>query len=306
MRRPILALLPVLGVLLSVPVWAPRFWVNIASQALIFAVFAMSLDLLLGYGGMPSFGHAAFYGAAAYVVAMVAVRGNLNFLVLLGVGLLTGAAVAVPMGVLALRATGIYFLMLTLALSQMLWGLALQWVPVTGGSDGLSGIQRPVVPGLDQFHISFWRPHAFYFLALAVALLVYALLAVVVASPFGRTLEGIRENEHRMRALGCPTGRYRLAAFVLAGGLAGVAGVLAALYNGNAGPGMLHWGLSGLVLIAVIAGGARSLFGPALGAILIVVMQTAFPSLSILIGVACIAVVLFLPGGIASLARRAA
>lgn len=299
-----------LVVLISLPLWAPRFWVDVASQALIFAIFAMSLDLLLGYGGMPSFGHAAFFGAAAYACAMVAARWGPDLLPLLAVGMLVAGALALPIGALSLRATGVYFLMLTLAFSQMLWGLALQWTTVTGGSDGLFGIPRPVVPGLDRFHVSFWRPQPFYFLVLGTALIVFLLLAALVASPFGRTLEGIRENEHRMRTLGCPTFRYRLAAFVIAGTLAGAAGVLSALYFGFANPGRLHWTTSGLVLIAAIAGGARSLVGPALGAVLVVVMQTALTSLSerwpLLIGSVFIAFVLFLPGGIASLLRRTA
>ncbi len=297
-----------LAVLISIPFWAPRFWVNVASQALIFAIFAMSLDLLLGYGGMPSFGHAAFFGAGAYACAMVGVHLGPALLPLLVAGILVGSALAIPIGAFSLRATGVYFLMLTLAFSQMLWGLALQWTTVTGGSDGLFGIPRPVLPGLDPK--TFWRPQPFFFLVLTLALLTLLLLSAVVASPFGKTLEGVRENEHRMRALGCPTFRYRLAAFVLAGGLAGAAGVLFALYNGFANPGTLHWTTSGLVLIAAIAGGARSLAGPALGAVLVVVMQTALTSLSerwpLLIGSVFIAFVLFLPGGIASLVRRTA
>ncbi len=297
-----------LAALISIPFWAPRFWINVASQALIFAIFAMSLDLLLGYGGMPSFGHAAFFGIAGYACAMVGLHRGPDFLPLLGAGVVAGAALAVPIGALSLRATGVYFLMLTLAFSQMLWGLAFQWTSVTGGSDGLFGIPRPVVPLLDRLHISLWRPQPFYVLVLVLTVVTYLLLAVVVASPFGRTLEGIRENEHRMRALGCPTFRYRLAAFVIAGALAGVAGVLSALYTGFANPGMLHWTTSGLVLVAAIVGGARSLLGPALGAFLIVVIQTALSSFSerwpLLIGTAFIAVVLFLPGGIASLVRR--
>jgi len=297
-----------LAALISIPFWAPRFWINVASQALIFAIFAMSLDLLLGYGGMPSFGHAAFFGVAGYACAMVALHRGPEFLPLLGAGVVAASALALPIGALSLRATGVYFLMLTLAFSQMLWGLALQWRTVTGGSDGLFGIPRPRVPGLEPS--IFWRPQPFYALVLALTAITFALLAGVVSSPFGRTLEGIRENEHRMRALGCPTFRYRLAAFVIAGALAGVAGVLYALYTGFANPGMLHWTTSGLVLIAAIVGGMRSLLGPALGAFLIIVIQTALSSWSerwpLLIGAAFIAVVLFLPGGIASLVRRAA
>ncbi len=305
------ALLILLAALASVPVWAPRFWISVASQALIFGIFAMSLDLLLGYGGMPSFGHAAFYGIGAYATAMLALHRGPDLPSLLAVGLIAGAVFAVPIGALALRSTGIYFLMLTLAFSQMLWGLAVQWTPVTGGTDGLYGIPRPVLPGLDRLGVSLWLPRPFYALVLVLAVASFLLLSALVASPFGRTLEGIRENEHRMRALGCPTFRYRLAAFVIAGALAGLAGSLAAAFYGFANPSQLYWVTSGLVLIAAILGGARSLIGPALGAFFVVVIQTALPSLSerwadLLVGAVFIGFVLFLPGGIVSLMRRAA
>ncbi len=305
------SLIILLAALASVPVWAPRFWISVASQALIFAIFAMSLDLLLGYGGMPSFGHAAFYGIGAYAAAMLALHRGPDLPTLLGVGIIAGAIFALPIGALSLRSTGVYFLMLTLAFSQMLWGLAVQWTPVTGGTDGLYGIPRPVLPGLDRLGVSLWLPRPFYVLVLVLAVASFLLLSAIVASPFGRTLEGIRENEHRMRALGCPTFRYRLAAFVIAGALAGLAGSLAAAFYGFANPSQLYWVTSGLVLIAAILGGARSLIGPALGAFFVLVIQTALPSLSerwadLLVGAVFIGFVLFLPGGIVSLMRRAA
>lgn len=305
------SLIILLAALATVPIWAPRFWISVASQALIFAIFAMSLDLLLGYGGMPSFGHAAFYGVGAYAAAMLALHRGPDLLALLAVGIIAGAVFALPIGALSLRSTGVYFLMLTLAFSQMLWGLAVQWTPVTGGTDGLYGIPRPVLPGLDRFGVSLWLPRPFYVLVLVLAVASFLLLSAIVASPFGRTLEGIRENEHRMRALGCPTFRYRLAAFVIAGALAGLAGALAAAFYGFANPSQLYWVTSGLVLIAAILGGARSLIGPALGAFFVLVIQTALPSLSerwadLLVGAVFIGFVLFLPGGIVSLMRRAA
>ncbi len=305
------SLIILLAALATVPVWAPRFWISVASQALIFAIFAMSLDLLLGYGGMPSFGHAAFYGIGAYAAAMLALHRGPDLPTLLGVGIIAGAIFALPIGALSLRSTGVYFLMLTLAFSQMLWGLAVQWTPVTGGTDGLYGIPRPVLPGLDRLGVSLWLPRPFYVLVLVLAVASFLLLSAIVASPFGRTLEGIRENEHRMRALGCPTFRYRLAAFVIAGALAGLAGSLAAAFYGFANPSQLYWVTSGLVLIAAILGGARSLIGPALGAFFVLVIQTALPSLSehwadLLVGAVFIGFVLFLPGGIVSLMRRAA
>ncbi len=309
MRRLALLLL-LLVALASVPLWAPRFWINVASQALIFAVFAMSLDLLLGYAGMPSFGHAAFYGVGAYATAMVALHGSSNLFPLLLVAVAAAAALAVPIGLLSLRSTGVYFLMLTLAFSQMLWGLAVQWAPVTGGTDGLYGISRPVVPFLDRLGVSLWLPRPFYVVVLAAAVASFLLLLAIVSSPFGRTLEGIRENEHRMRALGYPTFGYRLAAFVIAAAIAGLAGSLAALFNGFANPSQLYWTTSGLVLIAAIVGGARSLIGPAVGAFFVLVLQTTLPSFfqrwELLVGAIFISFVLFLPGGIVGVIRRSA
>ena len=306
-------------ILASVTFWAPTFWVSIGVQALIFAIFAMSLDLLLGYGGMPSFGHAAFYGAGALACAWLALhRPGLGLFALLGAAVLVAALIALPVGALSLRVRGIYFLMLTLAFGQILWGYALQ-APrdFLGGSDGLIGVSRPPLDLLENVDLQLWllagvsprlaAVRHFYNLTLVAALLVLAVLFVLVRSPFGHTLEGIRENEQRMRSLGCPTFRYRLAAFVLAAALAGLAGALLTLFNGSANSGSLYWTNSGLVLIAAIVGGSRSLLGPALGAALVVIAQDALSSYSqrwpLLLGLLFIAVVLFLPGGIAGVGR---
>ncbi len=303
-------LVAILLVLASLPVWAPRFWISVATQALIFAIFAMSLDLLLGYGGMPSFGHAAFYGVGAYATAYVALHRAPDLLPVLAVSVMAAALFALPIGALSLRTRGVYFLMLTLAFGQMLWGLAVQWTPVTGGTDGLFGIPRPALPPLDRLGISFSLPRPFYFLVLVLTVVSFLVLSMLIASPFGRTLEGIRENEGRMRALGCPTFRYRLAAFVIAGAMAGLAGSLAADFYGFANPSQLYWTTSGLVLIAAIVGGARSLVGPAVGAFFVLIMQTAIPSIferwELLLGAVFIGFVLFLPGGIVGLVRRPA
>jgi branched-chain amino acid transport system permease protein len=309
-------------VLASLTFWAPTYWISIAVLALIFAIFAMSLDLLLGYGGMPSFGHAAFYGAGALGCAWIALhRSGLGLLPLLACSVVVAALLAVPIGALSLRVRGVYFLMLTLAFGQMLWGFAFQ-APreVLGGSDGLIGVRRPPLDLLEAVDEQLWTlagasPRVvgvrhFYNLMLLAALLVLGFLVALVRSPFGRTLEGIRESEHRMQALGCPTFRYRLAAFVVAGGLAGLAGGLATLFQGFANAGSLYWTNSGLVLIAAIVGGTRSLLGPAVGAFLVLIVQDALSSYSerwqLLLGVLFIAVVLFLPGGLASLGRTLA
>ena len=303
------ALLAVLALgLASVPLWAPRFWIYIATQALIFAVFAMSLDLLLGYAGLPSLGHAAFYGVGAYACALLALRQVDGLFPLLLVGGVAAAIVAMPIGALSLRTSGVYFLMLTLAFAQMLWGLAVNWVSLTRGTDGLIGIPRPTLVGLDALEISLYERGAFFVLCLVVAMLTFAVLQVLARSPFGKTLEGIRENETRMRALGVPTFRYRFAAFVVAAGIAGVAGSLAAMSNGYATPDLLYWTASGFGLVAVVVGGTRSLIGPVLGAFVVLVAQLGLSTYvdrwELILGALFIGFVLFVPGGLVGLVRR--
>lgn len=303
------ALLAVLALgLASVPLWAPRFWIYIATQALIFAVFAMSLDLLLGYAGLPSLGHAAFYGVGAYACALLALRQVDGLFPLLLVGGVAAAIVAIPIGALSLRTSGVYFLMLTLAFAQMLWGLAVNWVSLTRGTDGLIGIPRPTLVGLDALEISLYERGAFFVLCLVVVVLTFAVLQVLARSPFGKTLEGIRENETRMRALGVPTFRYRFAAFVVAAAIAGVAGSLAAMSNGYATPDLLYWTASGFGLVAVVVGGTRSLIGPVLGAFVVLVAQLGLSTYvdrwELILGALFIAFVLFMPGGLVGLVRR--
>ncbi len=306
-------------VLFSLTFWAPTFWVSIAVQALIFAIFAMSVDLLLGYAGLPSFGHAAFYGTGALVCAKLALANpGLGLPALIGGPMAAAALLAVPFGALALRVRGVYFLMLTLAFGQVLWALAYQAPPEwLGGSDGLIGVVRPPLELIQRVDEQLWllagvSPRVpavrhFYNLTLGAAVLTLAVLALLVRSPFGRTLEGIRENEHRMRALGCPTFRYQLAAFVAAGALAGLAGALLTLFNGFANSSSLYWTISGLVLIAAIVGGVRTLVGPALGAFVVLIVQDALSSYSqrwpLVLGAIFVGFVLFLPNGLLSAGR---
>lgn len=306
--RPIVLAIFALG-LASIPLWAPRFWIYIATQALIFAIFAMSLDLLVGYAGLPSLGHAAFYGVGAYACALLALRNVDGLFPLLLAGCVAAGLAAVPIGALSLRTSGIYFLMLTLAAAQMLWGLAVNWTSLTRGTDGLIGIPRPTLIGLDAFNITLYERGPFFFLCLAVAILVFLFLDMVARSPFGKTLEGIRENERRMRSLGFPTYRYRLAAFVIAGAIAGIAGSMAAMSNGYATPDLLYWTVSGLALVAVVLGGWRSFVGPVLGAFMVVFAQLGLSTYvdrwELILGALFIAFVMFLPRGLVGLVRRA-
>jgi len=253
-------------------------------------------------------GHAAFYGVGAYACALLALRQVDGLFPLLLVGGVAAAIVAMPIGALSLRTSGVYFLMLTLAFAQMLWGLAVNWVSLTRGTDGLIGIPRPTLVGLDALEISLYERGAFFVLCLVVAVLTFAVLQVLARSPFGKTLEGIRENETRMRALGVPTFRYRFAAFVVAAAIAGVAGSLAAMSNGYATPDLLYWTASGFGLVAVVVGGTRSLIGPVLGAFVVLVAQLGLSTYvdrwELILGALFIAFVLFVPGGLVGLVRR--
>lgn len=265
-------LLVILGIVALVyPFVVRSYFLSLAIEVLIFAIFAMSLDLLLGYTGLPSFGHAAFYGFGAYLLAYLASRSDLalnltnNLLLTIPLVMLGTALLALVLGFLALRTSGIYFLMVTLAFAQMLFSLAIGWSEVSGGSDGLAGVPRPSL-GAGPFSYTFDSRESYYYLVLAFFLLAWWVLRRIVNSPFGWSLRGIRENEQRMRALGYRTFGFKMAAFVIAGAFAGLAGALIVHFFGIASPDNLYWTTSGEVMIALIIGGAGTLVGPVFGA----------------------------------------
>jgi branched-chain amino acid transport system permease protein len=211
-----------------------------------------------------------------------------------------GTVTALLIGVFALRATGVYFLMLTLAFAQMAFAVAHQWSWLTGGTNGLSGIPRPTIPGIDL-----GGAVPFYYLVLLVVAGAAAVLRRILGSPFGAALIGIRENEARMRAMGFDTFRLKLAAFVLAGAAAALSGTLYAYYNGFVSPDELYWTRSGEVLVMVLLGGAGTLAGPAVGAGVVLILQDLASSLTarwtMILGAAFILVVLLAPDGLAGL-----
>jgi branched-chain amino acid transport system permease protein len=295
---PRLAAAALAACLAAVPAAASRFAVTTATEILIFALFAMSLDLLVGYTGLVSLGHAAFFGIAAYVVALLDGSGITHLAVTLPAAVAAGTAAAAIVGLFALRTTGVYFLMLTLAFAQMAYAVAHQWASLTGGTNGLSGIPRPYVPGLDL-----GGAVPFYYLVLVLGGVAAAALARIVTSPFGAALAGVRENESRMRAMGYNTFRLKLAAFVIAGAAASLSGALYAYYNGFVSPDTLYWTTSGQVLVMVLLGGAGTLAGPAAGAAAVLLLQNIAGSYTerwtLIVGAAFIAVVLSAPRGLA-------
>jgi branched-chain amino acid transport system permease protein len=256
--------------LAAVPFLASEYWINILTQGLIFAVLAMSLDLLLGYTGLPGLGHAAFFGMGAYTVGLVSLRVHPSFWLNCVLGIAAAAILAAIFGLLALRTRGPYFLMITLGMAQLLWGVAWSWRALTRGDDGLTGIRRPEIPGV----ISLWEPGTFYYFVLVVAAAAAVLMACVVRSPFGYALRGIRENETRLQLLGYRVWRYKYVCFILAGGIAGLAGVLYGYFSGFVNPSLLSVRISAEVLLMVALGGAGTLIGPAAGALGIVTLQS--------------------------------
>jgi len=300
------ALLVLVGVfaMLALPYFLSTYYLGLAVQMMIFALFAMSLDLLIGYSGMASLGHAAYFGVAAYATGLLALKLHWNVWLALPAGLLAAALTATLFGMLALRTRGSYFLMITLALSQVVWGIAFGWRTLTGGDDGLPDVPRPNL----GFGWILTDATAFYYFVFILTGLGAVLLARIVSSPFGYALRGIRESETRMLALGYRVRRYRLAAFVIAGTFAGLAGCLYVYYNRFVSPDYLQVIRSAEVLLMVILGGAGTLIGPAFGAALIVLLENVVSAFTerwlIVLGVIYILVALFAPRGIIGLVRE--
>jgi branched-chain amino acid transport system permease protein len=298
-----IASLLVCVVVALVPMVAGEFYVNLGSQILIAAIFSLSLNLLVGYGGLTSLGHAAFLGFSAYVCAWTTTR--------LGIGSFAGAVLALTLttamaaifGLIALRATGLGFLMITLAMSQVLWGLAYRWASLTNGDNGISGIKRP-----EPFGLSLESASAFYWLALIVAVVSFTAMAGFARSAFGSSLQGTRDQARRMRALGYNVWLIRWITFVYAGFWAAVAGLLYVYYNKYIHPSALSMTSSAEALLGVIAGGAGTLSGPIVGAALLVLLKNYASSYverwNMLLGFIFVLIVLLMPEGIVPGTRR--
>lgn len=292
------------------PMVGDTFYIRFVTRIMIYALFAMSLDLLVGYAGMVSLGHAAFFGVAIYTVAgLVNKAGIVDAAVILPAALGVAAAAAAVIGWISIRTTGVYFIMITLALAQMLYYFfndQKYW----GGTDGMNIDQRPVLALAGTTLIDFNNRVQFYYLALACLVLSFLFLARLLRSPFGHALTGIRANEGRMRALGYDVQRIKLIAFVIAGTLAGLAGFLEATRGTFASPAHLGWHESGHALVLVILGGLGTLFGPIAGAFVVLLMEDYFATLTdrwlLIMGVFVILVIMFLPDGLAGAMRRVA
>jgi len=286
--------------LTAAPLFLAPYATTTLTRILVFALLAASLDLLVGVAGLPSLGHAAYFGVGAYAAAWftgnVSAAGPVPLLVALGAGALAAAAT----GWVAVRTHGVFFLMLTLAIGEIVAQAAETWESVTGGSNGLYGVPATRIAG-DPLEVA-----GVYWYVLAAFLLGFVALLLVFRSPFGDALRGIRDNEPRMRALGYATRRFKYLAFVVAGGVAGLAGGLLAAQQRLVTPADLGFTTAALALLAVIIGGAGSLWGPCLGAALVIVVRDVVgPDIDghgpLLLGLVFILVVYLMPRGAAGI-----
>jgi len=303
----------VAGLLALFPLLESTFYMQLLTKVLIMAIFAMSLDLLVGYTGLVSFGHAAYFGLAGYALALMAPRyETVSLWWSLPAAIGVCALFALITGTLVLRTRGIYFIMVTLAFAQMLFFI-FHDTKIGGGSDGIYIYAKPVMKLGDVELVNLEKLQNFYWLVLGLMAGVYLLLRRILGSTFGRAILGIKVNEHRMRALGFPVFRYQLASFTLAGALAGVAGYLAAAQYGFVNPEILSWHQSGAVLMMVILGGMGSLYGSVIGAFVFVLLQEVLSNQAwfgvsakhwqLAMGIFIMLVALYLPQGLAGLSQ---
>jgi branched-chain amino acid transport system permease protein len=283
--------------LATLPSWVGNsYYINIASQVLLFAVFALALNVLVGYAGLVSLGHAGLFAIAGYAAALL-LRAGFGHLFADVAALAITLVAAAVYGVLALRATGIGFLMITLALGQIVWGVAYRWAGLTNGDNGVNVSTRPA-----PFGISLANAPAFYFATLVVFILALATMAVFVRSPFGATLRGTRDQARRMSALGYNVWLIRFLAIMFSGFWTGVAGLLFIYYNQFISPQVSALTTSAEVLLMVISGGTATVFGPIAGAAIVVIMKNVVSAYvvrwNLVLGVIFVIIITFMPEGL--------
>jgi branched-chain amino acid transport system permease protein len=261
--------LVILCLLVAAPLLGlPPYFASLAIEIFLFSILAMSLDLLLGYTGLVSLGHAAFFAAGAYATGIVANQLTPELWVTIPAGIAVAACLAVPVAWLSIRLSGFYFLMITFAFAEMIYSVAFRWKWLTGGSDGL------LVNGPSLFGEAVLTSRtANYYFALSLFVLSWLILHLIVRSPFGHALTGIRENTRRMRAIGYDVRSLKMRAFIVAAGFAGLAGAINAEFNLFVAPDAAHWTQSASILIMVLIGGAGTLVGPVIGAAIVMLLQ---------------------------------
>jgi len=307
--RPLCWLL-LLGVLILAvfPFVGAEYYIELVVRIMIFGIFAMSLDLLIGFTGLVSFGHAAFFGLAGYILAIVTPEASgVSLFWSLPLSILVSGLAAAIIGWFSVRTTGIYFIMITLAFAQMVFYYfqeAVQW----GGSDGMFLFFRPTVAVGDTVILDLEQNRTFYFLVLGSLVASLLLVKRLLGSPFGQVIMGIKANESRTRAIGFATFYYKWVSFIIAGMLAGLAGYLEVTHAGTISPGYLAWHESGIVIMVVVLGGLGTLYGPVIGAFVFVLLQDFLQDYTshwlLVMGVLVMLIALFLPNGVTGLLER--
>lgn len=294
-----------LVVLLALPLALSQFWTFIAIEVLAFALYAVSFNVLLGYGGMLSFGHAAFFGVGGYAAALLMKKAGLPaglaFALTPFAALMISGIVAMGIGIFSVQRAGIYFAMLTFAFQMLLYTVALKATGITGGDDGMTGLKPPGALA---------QPFYYYYFALAFVAAGLYVLYRLVSSPFGFTLRALRANARRVQYIGVDVRAHRLAAFVASGAFAGLAGALFALSSGNVFPAWLDWTASATPIVMAVLGGVHSFLGPALGAAVYVVLEVLISGRTeywpLAMGAIIVALVLAMPEGLTGFRRKPA
>jgi branched-chain amino acid transport system permease protein len=279
-----------------------EYWIWVTTEMIIMALFAASLNLILGFGGMVSFGHSAFYGMGAYTVALLIKKGGVPFLLAMAAAPLAAALVAAIIGWFCVRRIGLYFSILTLAFSQLLYMIAFQWYTFTGGDDGIHGIARPALLG----------PVAYYLFCLAILLLCLLVMRLIINSSYGLSIRTTRENAERAKFIGINVQRYQLINFIIAGAFAGISGGLITMLNRFAQTEFLHWSKSAEPIFASLVGGMYSLVGPVIGSTVLMLLKIVLQQIhqglveiwALFLGLVLLIAVLFAPEGIVGLYQK--
>lgn len=297
----LLGIILVLVAAAALPLLVSTYQVGLATEVLIFGLLAMSIDILAGFAGRTSLGHGAIFGVSTYVVVYAVTQAGLSPYLACVLGVLSATALAAVFGLLAVRTSGVYFLLLTLALGMIVWGICLRWTQVTGGENGLRGAVRPEL--LVDYRIFYWAVLA------ATAILAYAIWRFV-SSPFGLTLRGIRDSDSRMRSLGYDVSLHLFIGFTVSGFFAGAAGAMYALFNSFVSPSTVALGQSVEGLLMTIAGGVGTLFGAFVGSAAIIALENIVSSYTerwqTVLGVTFILIMIFAPEGIVGKLRALA
>ena len=302
MKKIGMAVAPMMIIILATaPLWANRYWLTFLTYIFIMAIFATSFNLLLGYSGMLSLGQAAVFSTGAYASSILVLKASFSWLPALGAALLASAIIAVVMGFFSIKRREIYFAMITVAFAQMLYTIVYKWKGLTGGDDGLSGIPFAKITIFGNA-FNFNTPGKYFYLTLVFFILSMGLLRIIIKSPFGQILRGIRENATRVEFIGLNPQNYKLAAFVISGVFGGLAGALFAPYAGTVAPDIAHWSTSTEPLFMTIAGGLGQFWGPAVGTAIYMILKNVFTSVTshwmLILGSILVFIVMAVPGGI--------